>query len=295
MSFALSSLSPATNFSAYVAWAQSQPNLSVEEEQKLLRDFNECNDLQAVKKILLSHLKYVISIAVGYSGYGLSIQDLVQEGNIGLMKAVRRFDIRHAVRFSTFAVYWVKSEIREYIIRNWRMVKIATTKAQRKLFYRLRKSLDYEARTQDNLRKIALDSGVSLEDTQHMHARMLYAEESLEGPVPHQDHNMVLGDVLSLSCDNPMDVIGKRQSCSMRTISIKNAIDSLNAREKWIIEQRWMLEDESNKATLESMSQSLGISVERVRQLEVQALKRMKKYMDQHNVSSVDVLSDMLD
>lgn len=281
--------SPTSSFSAYVAWAQKHPNLTEEHERMLLRAYSENSDLDAVKQLLLSHLKYVISIASGYLGYGLPIQDLVQEGNIGLMRAVKRFDMTHAVRLATFAVYWIKSEIHEYIIRNWRIVKIATTKAQRKLFFRLRKQLNYEAKVHDNLQNIALKAGVSLEDARHMHMRMMHHEESLESRVSHQENDVVLGDMLSLPGDNPSDVVATEQTSSTRFAYLKNAMDALNERERWIIQKRWMIEDAKQKPTLDNVAQHLGVSVERARQLEAQALKRMKKFLDSNNVLYIDI------
>ena len=282
---------PSSSFSAYVSWAQMQTNISEEEEKSLLLEYTNKNDLSSVKKLLISHLKYVISIAGGYIGYGLPLQDLVQEGNIGLMKAVKRFDLIHAVRFATFAMYWIKSEIHEYIIRNWRIVKVATTKNQRKLFFRLRKQLDYEQPVQANLKSIAQQAGVSLHETQIMHARMLQYEESLEASVNYNDDTSVtLGEILSLPGDNPMQRVISAQQVETRTEYLNSAIKSLNDREQWIISQRWLTK--TNTKTLEFIAKHLGISIERARQLEVQALKRMRKFLLDNKCSYADAFTD---
>lgn len=275
----LSTYSPASNFSAYTAWAQSQANLSETEERQLLEAFVDHGDLTAVKALLMSHLKYVISIASTYSGYGLSIQDLVQEGNIGLMKAVKRFDITHSVRLATFASYWIKSEIHEYIIKNWRMVKIATTKAQRKLFFRLRKQLNYETPVQENLKYIAENAEVSLKDTQEMYARMIQQEGSLEANISsHNSESTTLGEVLSQPHDNPFDNLASEQTDTTNT-KLSLAVASLNEREQWIIQQRWLHDSDTPRATLDQVAHHFKISIERARQLEAQALKRMRSFL----------------
>ena len=205
------------------------------------------------------------------------------------MKAVKRFDLNHTVRLATFAVYWIKSEIHEYIIRNWRMVKIATTKAQRKLFFRLRKQLNYESRVQKNLQDIATSAGVTLQDAQHMHTRMMCYEESLESKAAYHDHDTLLGDVLSLPGDNPMETVTAMQGHALQRVHLEHAIAALNDRERWIVEQRWLLDDAQEKPTLEMLSQHLGVSIERARQLEVQALKRMRTFLHNKNIAFVDL------
>lgn len=289
MSIHMPTLTPASNFSSYAAWAQSQPNLSETEERRLLEAFVKNGDLIAAKQLLLSHLKYVISIASTYAGYGLSIQDLVQEGNMGLMKAVKKFDITHHVRLSTFAVYWIKSEIHEYIIKNWRIVKIATTKAQRKLFFRLRKQLNYEIPIQDNLKLIAADANVSLQDTQEMYARMVQGEASLESTMSsHDDQSTTLGDSLSLPSDNPVNALIQGQNEQAHNL-LSHALSSLNEREQWIINTRWLQDADVARPTLEHVATTLNVSIERARQLEVQALKRMRLYLSDLNLQYTDL------
>lgn len=272
-SFALDSASPAGSFSAYVAWAQSIPNLSEEEERRLLEEFAETHHLPSAQKIVLSYLKYVISIAHSYVRYGLPIQDLVQEGNIGLMKAIKRFDLSYSVRFSTLATYWIKSEIREYIIRNWRMVKIATTKAQRKLFSCLRKNFDHAETVSENLKRISEDAGVSLEETRHMYNRMMQPDASLEAPLYASEDAPSLGDSLSL-VETPLQRLLQEEYEVGHEWLIK-ALASLPERERWLIETRW-LGSEETKPTLTELSKVLGVSVERARQIEVKAMKQLK-------------------
>ena len=289
MSAYLSTLTPASNFSAYTAWTQSLPNVTEIEERQLLEAFVTQGDLIAVKKLIYSHLKYVVSIASTYTGYGLPIQDLVQEGNIGLMKAIKRFDTAHAVRLATFAIYWIKSEIHEYIIKNWRMVKIATTKAQRKLFFRLRKQLSYETPVQENLKLIAKNADVSLQETQDMYARMIQSDGSLEATFTSNNAESIsLGEVLSLPGDNPLDTLINGQSAQLNT-TLSQALSDLNEREQWIIKNRWLTENEGERLTLDHISKHLKVSIERARQLEVQALKRMRCYLSERHLHYPDL------
>lgn len=282
-------LTAASSFASYAAWAQSIPNLSETEEKKLLESFVTNGDLLSAKQLTLSHLKYVISTASTYAGYGLPLQDLVQEGNIGLMKAIKRFDIARPVRLATFAIYWIKSEIHEYIIKNWRMVKIATTKAQRKLFFRLRKQLNHEIPIQENLKLIAKNADVSIEKTQEMYARMVQSDSSLEATLPSAStESLTLGEVLSSPNDNPLDTLICGQASQLDAALLK-ALLQLNERERWIIENRWLQKAEDKKLTLEHISKHLNVSVERSRQLEVQALKRMRGHLQTQQFQYADL------
>jgi RNA polymerase sigma-32 factor len=284
----LSLAGPLGSLDAYLDRVSKVPVLSREDEQSLARRFREDGDVDAARALVLSHLRFVVHIARGYSGYGLPMGDLVQEGNVGLMKAVRRFDPDQGVRLVSYAMHWIKAEIHEYIVRNWRMVKVATTKAQRKLFFNLR-SLKQSLRAQagngrdtltpDQIDVVARELDVKPEEVMEMEARMAGGDVMLD-PAPRDDGEETFGPIAYLAdADHePTAVLASRQRDVMVTDGLANALDALDARSRRIVEERWLKvnDDGSGGMTLHELAAEYGISAERVRQIEVAAMKKMK-------------------
>jgi RNA polymerase sigma-32 factor len=233
------------------------------------------NDLEAAKQLILSHMRLVVSIARGYSGYGLPQADLIQEGNIGLMKAVKKFDPERGVRLVSFAMHWIKAEIHEYIVRNWRLVKIATTKAQRKLFFNLR-SMKQGLGTLDSseVKHIADELNVKPEDVLEMEARMNGHEISLEG-YGDDDGEEVYSPIAYLEDPNaePSELLAKRQAERLEMSGLAQAMNSLDERSRRIVQARWLQEDNS---TLHDLADEFGVSAERIRQIEQKAMQKMR-------------------
>jgi RNA polymerase sigma-32 factor len=262
----------------YIHAVNRFPILSVEEEQELGTRWRERQDLEAAGKLVLSHLRLVVAVSRNYLGYGLPQGDLIQEGNVGLMKAVRRFDPSRGVRLVSFALHWIRAEIHEYILRNWRLVKVATTKAQRKLFFNLR-SMKKHATTlsQTEAKRIARELGVKPEEVFEMETRLSGQDIALD-PQPSDDGESV--SPIAYLADpgaEPAEILEAAQTASRRSAGLKSALDKLDARSRRIIETRWLREE--NQATLQELADEYGVSAERIRQIESKALKTMKSEM----------------
>jgi len=273
------SLGATGSIDAYIGAAQRVPMLSEQEELDLARRFREHGDLDAARQLVMSHLRLVISIARGYLGYGLPHADLIQEGNIGLMKAVKRFDPERGVRLVSFAVHWIKAEIHEFIIKNWRLVKIATTKAQRKLFFNLR-SLKHNlsALNVDEVQDVARDLGVKEYEVVEMETRLGGTDVSLNG----YDDDEKSSPATWLAADDSSDpsiVLERRQRDFLSGEGLSKAIDNLDERSREIIRRRWLQDDKVTVPTLHELGREYGVSAERIRQIENKALQRMKGFL----------------
>lgn len=260
----------------YIRLVKSFPMLSAEDEFALATRLQKNNDLEAAKQLILSHMRLVVSIARGYSGYGLPQADLIQEGNIGLMKAVRKFDPERGVRLVSFAMHWIKAEIHEYIVRNWRLVKIATTKAQRKLFFNLR-SMRRGIGTLDTqeVNRIAQELNVKPEEVLEMEARMGGHEISLESH-GDDDGEESYSPIFYLEDPSaePSAFLAEKQSEQLEMTGLAQAMESLDERSRRIVQARWLQED--NSATLHDLADEFGVSAERIRQIEQKAMQKMK-------------------
>ena len=269
--------SPGGNLKSYINSIHNIGILSSEEEKKLAEDLYYRNDLDAARKLVLAHLRFVVHIAKTYSGYGLSEADLIQEGNIGLMKAVRRFNPEVGVRLISFAVHWIKAEIHEYVLRNWKIVKIATTKAQRKLFFNLRsKKKDLGWLTEEEVKSISEDLGVKPSDVKEMEKRLSGIDMSfdpLEGDA-NEKANYAPANYLEDSTSNPSVIIEKEDDSSLNTAQLYEALKQLDDRSRDIIYDRWL---SAEKLTLHELAEKYGISAERVRQIEQNAMKKVKQ------------------
>jgi RNA polymerase sigma-32 factor len=287
-------LPPLGNLDAYISAVNRLPMLTLEQEQEFAKKLKENNDLDAAGKLILSHLRLVVSISRQYAGYGLPHADLIQEGNVGLMKAVKRFDPAHGVRLVSYAMHWIKAEIHEYIIKNWRMVKLATTKAQRKLFFNLRSKKqgfradageDRNTMTRDTLSDAQIDSvakelNVKREEVIEMEARMAGGDVLLD-PSPSDDGEDAFGPIAYLADvqHEPTAMIEAHQRDLMSSDGISQALEVLDARSRRIVEERWLKvnDDNSGGMTLHDLADEYGVSAERIRQIEVAAMKKMKK------------------
>lgn len=259
---------------SYVSSVNNMPMLSHEEETQLATLFKENNDIDAARRLVMSHLRFVVKIARGYNGYGLQQADLIQEGNIGLMKAVKRFNPSFGVRLVSFAVHWVRAEIHEFIIRNWRIVKIATTKAQRKLFFNLRSSKKRLSwLNQKEVNDIAKALGVKPEEVIEMEKRLGNADNPFDGYAA-QDNEKTPANYLQNKELSIEQQVEKEQYNKKSLTNLKKAIASLDERSKDIISKRWLTE---NKKTLHDLSLEYNVSTERIRQIEKNALKKMRK------------------
>lgn len=261
---------------AYISTVNHLPVLSAEQETTLARRLRDEEDINAARELVLSHLRLVVSVARQYLGYGLPHADLIQEGNVGLMKAVKRYDPERGVRLVSFAVHWIKAEIHEYIVRNWRMVKVATTKAQRKLFFNLR-SMRPDGHTLDpaQVDEIASKLSVRSEDVREMEVRMSGREMSLEN---QDDEDDAFAPIAYLSDDgrsDPTQVLERRAVDAMQGDGLTAALDKLDARSRRIVEARWLQDD--GGATLHDLADEFGVSAERIRQIEVAAMKKMRE------------------
>ena len=281
------------NLDAYISAANRLPMLTPEQEQEFARRFRTDNDLEAAGKLVLSHLRLVVSVSRKYLGYGLPHADLIQEGNIGLMKAVKRFDPDQGVRLVSYALHWIKAEIHEYILRNWRMVKVATTKAQRKLFFNLRsmkqgfKDEDDAETHRDTLTKSQIDVmarelNVKREEVMEMETRMAGGDVVLD-PSPSDDGEEAYGPIAYLAdaSHEPTAMIETRQRDAMATDGVAAALEQLDPRSRRIVEERWLKvnDDGSGGMTLHELAAEYGVSAERIRQIESAAMKKMKKVL----------------
>ncbi len=271
-----SSALPASSLDSFIHYANTIPMLSLEDEQKhATRLFCE-GDLSAAKELILPHLRYVIKIARGYSGYGLALGDLIQEGNIGLMKAVKRFNPDVGVRLVSFAVHWIKAEIHEFIIKNWRIVKIATTKSQRKLFFNLRRMKHRLGWfTKEEIQDVAKDLGVAPEAVMQMEARLNSADASFDA-APDSDSEEAAFSPSQYLVDQratPEQALEQSSGDAVRQELLYQALDDLDDRSKMVLNARWLSQD---KATLHELAAKLGVSAERIRQIEAAAFKKIK-------------------
>jgi RNA polymerase sigma-32 factor len=274
MSRTLSLPVPVGSLESYIQAVNRFPILSFEEERDLARKFRSENDVEAARQLVLSHLRLVVAIARGYMGYGLPQGDLIQEGNIGLMKAVKRFDPERGVRLVSFAVHWIRAEIHEFVLRNWRMVKVATTKAQRKLFFNLRSMKPSLAPlTRTEIGSMSRQLRVKPEEVAEMEMRLAGQEISLE-PASDEDEPYAPIAYLADRGPGPSEIAEAKQDESLRARGLEAALASLDARSRRIIEARWLREE--NPATLHELAAEFKVSAERIRQIESKALARMK-------------------
>ena len=273
--FALPVPSAAGSLETYIQTVNRFPLLTVERERELARRYHREGDLEAARELVLAHLRVVVAISRRYLGYGLPLADLIQEGNIGLMKAVKRFDPERGVRLVSFAVHWVRAEIHEFILRNWRIVKIATTKAQRKLFFNLR-SLKRSLATlgTEDVKAVARQLGVKPDDVVEMETRLTGKDIALE-PVGDDDEEAFAPISYLVAEDaEPGRILEHEETARLRTSGLEKAMASLDPRSRRIIEARWLTEKES--ATLHDLAAEFGVSAERIRQIEAKALGKMK-------------------
>ena len=260
----------------YIQAVNRFPLLTAEQETELGRRWREKEDVAAAGQLVLSHLRLVVAVSRNYLGYGLPQGDLIQEGNVGLMKAVRRFDPERGVRLVSFALHWIKAEIHEYILRNWRLVKVATTKAQRKLFFNLRSmKKSSHALSRDEAAAIARELGVKPEEVVEMETRLSGHDIALD-PTPSDDDEHAYAPIAWLTdgADEPAQVLERKQTEQGRSDGLKRALAKLDARSRRIIEARWLKETEP--ATLQELADEYGVSAERIRQIESKALKQMR-------------------
>jgi RNA polymerase sigma-32 factor len=281
-------LAASGSIEAYISAANRVPMLSEAEEQRLARRFRDEQDLDAARQLVTSHLRLVIAIARGYLGYGLPHADLIQEGNIGLMKAVKRFDPDRGVRLVSFAMHWIKAEMHEYILKNWRMVKIATTKAQRKLFFNLRSIKAALAQDADSRQgfntlgaeevvAVAKQLGVKPEEVIEMETRLTGADVSLE-PLTEDDEDSY-APIAYLAADRsiePSAILERKEYDRLQDQGLSSALASLDERSRTIVQRRWLVADGEEAATLHELAAEYGVSAERIRQIEVKAMQKMK-------------------
>ncbi|HRM00203.1 MAG TPA: RNA polymerase sigma factor RpoH [Acidovorax sp.] len=290
---------PLGNLDAYISAVNRLPLLTPDEEQTYARQLRDSNDLDAAGRLVMSHLRLVVSIARQYLGYGLPHGDLIQEGNVGLMKAVKRFDPDQGVRLVSYAMHWIKAEIHEYILKNWRMVKVATTKAQRKLFFNLRSmkqgfkadaaaadaATHRDTLSDNEIDAVAAQLNVKREEVIEMETRMSGGDVLLD-PAPSDDGEQAFGPIAYLSdaAHEPTAMIESRQRDSLATDGIAAALDSLDERSRRIVEERWLKVNDNGTGgmTLHELAAVYGVSAERIRQIEVAAMKKMKKALAEY-------------
>jgi RNA polymerase sigma-32 factor len=266
---------PVGSLDTYIQTVNRFPLLTVEQEQSLARRYRDTEDLGAARDLVLSHLRLVVSVARGYLGYGLPHADLIQEGNIGLMKAVKRYDPERGVRLVSFAIHWIKAEMHEYILRNWRIVKVATTKAQRKLFFNLR-SLKQGLGTlsPDEVGRMARELKVKPEEVSEMEMRMSGQEMTFEADDDDETYAPV-NYLAANANDEPSKVLEAEESERLKTEGLAKALESLDPRSRRIVESRWL--KETGGLTLHDLAAEYKVSAERIRQIEAKALEKMRK------------------
>ena len=268
---------PGQNLEAYLNSIQNISILSPEEERKLAEDLYYREDLEAARQLVMAHLRFVVHIARGYSGYGLPQADLIQEGNVGLMKAVRKFNPEVGVRLISFAVHWIKSEIHEYVLKNWKIVKVATTKAQRKLFFNLRnKKKDITWLSEDDVKMISNELDVKEDTVREMEQRMSSHDVSFD-PYSADDseegNTYSPADYLTNEDSDPMEIVEKEDFARDQINQLQNAISDLDERSQLILKERWLTDD---KPTLHELADKYGISAERIRQIEKKAMEKIR-------------------
>ena len=273
-------LTPGGNLDAYVRAVQQFPMLSQAREEELALRFRTLNDLESARELVLSHLRLVVAVSRQFKGYGLPQADLIQEGNLGLMKAVKRFDPTRGVRLVSFAMLWIKAEIHEYILRNWQLVKVATTKAQRKLFFNLR-SLKQSLGVQDGVSEdqantIAKYLNVPARDVMEMDQRMSGGDVAIEGRIEDGEETYAPIAYLAASDADPAQMVEASQSQALQSEGLLRALQSLDARSREIVTARWLREEDESNVTLHDLAAKFGISAERVRQIEAAALKKLR-------------------
>jgi RNA polymerase sigma-32 factor len=267
---------PLGSLDHYIQAANAIPVLSAEEEFDLATRLRETNDLDAARRLVLSHLRFVIHVARGYAGYGLQVGDLIQEGNIGLMKAVRRFDPGVGVRLVSFAVHWIRAEIHEFVLRNWRLVRVATTKAQRKLFFNLRKAKKHLGwLSPAEAEAVAADLGVTTRDVAEMEKRLSGHDVSFD-PYPEDDEEFAPATYLPSPNSDPAHAVERDNSDADDHDRLTAALDNLDERSRMILSRRWLAD---SKATLHELAAEYGVSAERIRQIEANAIAKLKKQL----------------
>ena len=254
--------------------------LTAEEETELFQRFQMDEDLDAARELVMSHLRYVAYIARGYSGYGLPLEDLIQQGNVGLMKSVKKFDLSHGVRLVSFAVHWIKAEIHEYVLKNWKIVKVATTKAQRKLFFNLRKAKERLGWfNSDEVNQVASDLGVKPEEVLEMESRLANFDESFEPVTANDDGELNYSPSGYLShgeAEDPSFVVSEEEQAAIIAGGLVEALKSLDERSRDIVESRWL---QGEKTSLKELAEKYGVSLERIRQVEAKAFKTMQPFL----------------
>jgi RNA polymerase sigma-32 factor len=281
---AMLAIPPVGNIDAYISAVHRVPMLTAESEVSLARRLQNDGDLDAARQLVLSHLRLVVSIARQYMGYGLTHADLIQEGNIGLMKAVKRFDPDRGVRLVSFAMHWIKAEIHEYVLKNWRLVKVATTKAQRKLFFNLRSmKRDTHTLSPEAAQAIASDLNVRVQDVIEMETRMGGGDIALEPTDDGGEDDYAPIAYLRATHSEPTQVLEDRAFDRLQGEGLLDALESLDARSRRIIEARWLRdEDDGGTLTLHELADEFGVSAERIRQIEAKALKTMKSALAEY-------------
>jgi RNA polymerase sigma-32 factor len=262
---------------AYIGAVHQIPVLTAEDEQSLARRFREQEDLDAARDLVHSHLRFVVHVARGYNGYGLQMGDLIQEGNIGLMKAVKRFDPDQGVRLVSFAVHWIRAEMHEFILKNWRIVKVATTKAQRKLFFNLRRSKTRLGwMNAEEVRAVAADLNVSEREVLEMESRLSGRDIGFDAPADEDDEHAPPSPAAYLRADaeDPSQAYERADAEDNQLELLREGMSNLDARSRDIIKRRWL--DSESKVTLQELADEYGVSAERIRQIEANALKKMR-------------------
>ena len=273
-------MTPGANLNAYIQGTATVPILTLDEEKSLGEALFYEDDLDAARKLVMSHLRFVVHIARSYNGYGLPLADLIQEGNVGLMKAVRRFNPEKGVRVVSFAVHWIKAELHEFILRNWRIVKIATTKSQRKLFFNLRSAKkELQWLSADEAKAVADDLGVDVKDVMEMEMRLTSRDATFDAPVDDDDESTAYSPSLYLESKgaDPAEQIENENFEGDNNIRLAAAVKNLDERSQAIIQRRWL---DDTKATLHQLAAEYGISAERIRQLEKNAMKKVRLLME---------------
>ena len=273
-------MTPGANLNAYFQGTATVPILSLDEEKSLGEALYYEDDLDAARKLVMSHLRFVVHIARSYNGYGLPLADLIQEGNVGLMKAVRRFNPEKGVRVVSFAVHWIKAEIHEFILRNWRIVKIATTKSQRKLFFNLRSAKkELQWLSADEAKAVAEDLGVEVKDVMEMEMRLTSRDATFDAPADDDEDSVAYSPSLYLESKgaDPAELIENDDFEDDNNSRLAEAVNSLDDRSQSILQRRWL---DDKKATLHQLADEYGVSAERIRQLEKNAMKKVRLLME---------------
>lgn len=275
---------PVGNLEAYMNWSRTIPLLSKEEEAALARKLAEDGDIEAAKKLVLSQLNFVVRVSKGYRGYGLPLADLIQEGNIGLMKGVKRFDPSFGVRLVTFVVHWIKSEIHDYVIRNWKIVKVATTKAQRKLFFNLR---SYKKKvgtwfTKEEIKAVAEELNVSEDEVIRMEQRLHSFDAAFDAPAGDDEDTAYYtpANYLEDKSQDPARLVEHQDEADKNNMRLAEAVRTLDERSQDILNSRWL---QDTKATLHDLAAKYSVSAERIRQLEQGAMKKLQSMLSSHN------------